>query len=106
MNRQSVPRIRSVTRKSDGRSVRVIQQSEDARKRKENPIIEDATALARQGSGESIHGYVIVTWDIAGYREHAYWWKNGQVVSPQMIPQFVAEGIENGLKANGYIDRF
>lgn len=102
----SYPRIRAVTRKSDGRSIRVIGQSEDGRARKSNPIIEDATHLAVQGNGERLHGYVIVTWDSAGYREHAYWWKNGQVISPQMIPQFVAEGIENGLRANGYIDGF
>ena len=104
--RQSYAKIRknSIRRKSDG--LPVIAFDKTGEFRREDMLVRDAHKLAIQGDGEEIHGYAIVTWDITGRREHAYNWKDCYVISPQAIPQFVAEGLYTALLNKGYINGF
>lgn len=105
--RQSVPRIRSVKRKSDGYKIDVITRNDNPhRSDVGQDLINSAINLSTQGDGTPVHGYIIVTWDETGRRENAYCMESQYPVSPQLLPQFVAEGLKNGLKADGYIDEF
>ena len=101
--RQSVAKIRSITRKSDGFKVRVIEPMPYVKMRENNKLIQDAHALSVQSDGEPIHGYAIVTWTKDGYRENAYAWKDGSVISPEVLPDIVRDSLKNSLVANGYI---
>ena len=104
--KKSYPKIRSITRKSDGFKLRVISASHDEKFRQNHQMVADAKQLSIQGDGEPIHGYAIVTWDAQGYRENAYGWKDGSVLAPASIPEIVKESLTNSFRHHGHINRF
>ena len=94
--RKSTARVRSFTLKSNGKRFDVITPA--SKTDQQASILEDARTMSER---HDLHGYFMVSWDKAGYRQGAYSWKDALNIAPAQMPLFAAEAFLNLLRDNG-----
>ncbi len=91
--KQSTARIKSVTMKTSGFKLDVLRGSVGPH----SSLIDDARKVSDHFKNK-MHGFALVAWDKQGYAYASYEYKDGFVVAPKSIPDFVKSKIERAMQ--------